>query len=321
MISLMLDLSVIICTHNPRADYLRRTLSSLQKQLVPLDRWELLLIDNASLQPVVASWDLSWHSHGRHIAEPELGLSAARRRGIKESASDLLIFVDDDNVLDPGYLELALRIKRDWPLLGTWGSGSIVPEYELQPAEHLKRFAASYLALRSSQKPLWANVAFCWDATPWGAGLCVRKEVAVAYCQFVEKSAIQISGRKGASLIGHDDSEICLVGCSGGYGMGVFPELKLTHLISKERVSDDYIVRMVESSDLSGLLLEYKWQGSFPTSPFDLRGILSITKNVMTRRGFDRRVYLARLRAAVAARRLLNGFKPASYDQRYHSVS
>jgi glycosyltransferase involved in cell wall biosynthesis len=307
----MLDLSVIICTHNPRAYYLRRTLSSLQKQVVPLDRWELLLIDNASLRPLVASWDLTWHPHGRHIAEPELGLSVARRRGIKESASDLLIFVDDDNVLDPGYLELALRIKRDWPLLGTWGSGSIVPEYELQPAEHLKGFATSYLALRSSEKRQWANVAFCWEATPWGAGLCVRKEVAVAYRHFVEKSVIQISDRKGASLVGHGDSEICLVGCSAGYGMGVFPELKLTHLIPKERVSDDYIVRIVEGNDLSGLLLEYKWRGTFPTSPFGLRGVVSIIKNLMTRHGFDRRVYLARLRAAVAARRLLIGFKPA----------
>ena len=31
-----------------KQDYLRRTLASLQAQTLPLERWELLLIDNAS---------------------------------------------------------------------------------------------------------------------------------------------------------------------------------------------------------------------------------------------------------------------------------
>jgi len=41
-------LSVIICTHNPREDYLRRTLEAFEKQTLPRDQWELQLVDNAS---------------------------------------------------------------------------------------------------------------------------------------------------------------------------------------------------------------------------------------------------------------------------------
>jgi glycosyltransferase involved in cell wall biosynthesis len=41
-------LSVIICTHNPRKDYLERVLKALQEQTLPSESWELLLIDNAS---------------------------------------------------------------------------------------------------------------------------------------------------------------------------------------------------------------------------------------------------------------------------------
>lgn len=66
---LMFDLSVIICSHNPRTNLLRRTLDSLQTQKLELEKWELLLIDNASTAPLDQVWDLSWHPHGRHVRE------------------------------------------------------------------------------------------------------------------------------------------------------------------------------------------------------------------------------------------------------------
>jgi glycosyltransferase involved in cell wall biosynthesis len=43
-----MDLSVVICTRNPRPKSLRRVLQALSHQTLPLNRWELLVIDNAS---------------------------------------------------------------------------------------------------------------------------------------------------------------------------------------------------------------------------------------------------------------------------------
>src|SRR5438045_2554303 len=90
----MSDISVVICTHNPRPDYLRRVLEALRNQTLPKKQWELLLIDNASSEPVAGNWDLKWHPNARHIGEYELGLTPARLRGIKESCGELLVFVD-----------------------------------------------------------------------------------------------------------------------------------------------------------------------------------------------------------------------------------
>ena len=56
----MLDATVIICTHNPRSDYFTRVLDGLRKQTHPLDKWELLIIDNASRVPLASTWDISW---------------------------------------------------------------------------------------------------------------------------------------------------------------------------------------------------------------------------------------------------------------------
>ena len=178
----MFDLTVIICSHSPRPDYLRRVLKALADQTMPLEQWELLFVDNASERPLAASWDLSWHPHGRHVLEEELGVTAARQRGIREASSDLIVFVDDDNLLDETYLAQALKLKEEWPKLGAWGSGSITPQYELPPEELVKALLP-YLALRESARTCWSNVYPCVEATPWGAGMCVRAVVARAYCQ------------------------------------------------------------------------------------------------------------------------------------------
>jgi glycosyltransferase involved in cell wall biosynthesis len=112
--STMLDASVIICTHNPRRDYFARVLDGLRNQTLPLDKWELLIVDNLSQVPLASSWDISWHPTARHILESELGLSPARQRGIQEASTDLIIFVDDDNVLDETYLadSLCTKVRR-----------------------------------------------------------------------------------------------------------------------------------------------------------------------------------------------------------------
>jgi glycosyltransferase involved in cell wall biosynthesis len=300
----MYDLSVIICSHNPRADFLCRTLNSLRQQTLPLENWELLLVDNASAQSLATSWDLSWHPHAKHIAESQLGLSVARQRGMLESASDLFVFLDDDTPLEESYLTRALEIKRTWPMLGVWGSGSVTPEYEVQPDESFSELLGG-LGLRQGERTLWSNVFWCLEATPWGAGSCVRASVADAYRQMSNERAILISGRRGKALLSGEDREIAYVACEVGFGAGVFPELKLTHLIPKGRISREYLLKVYEGTELSNALLFYKWEGTHPISPLRPWGLLSIVKNLILRRGLDRQMYFARIRATISARRII----------------
>jgi hypothetical protein len=300
----MLDASVVICTHNPRTDYFVRVLESLRNQTLTPDKWELLVVDNASSVPLASSWDISWHPTARHILESELGLSPARRRGIQEASADLIVFVDDDNVLDKQYLSEAVRINKEWPLLGVWGSGSVNADFEVKPPDNLEKYLSS-LALRDIASPRWANFVSRSDAIPLGAGLCVRREIARAYCGHCDQSPIEITDRRGASLVGGGDTEISFVSCSHGLGIGVFPELKLTHLIPQHRVSEDYMVRLGEGSMVSNLLLDYKWLNITPRTPFDLDGVLSILKTLLLRRGVDRRMRFAGVRAVLKARQII----------------
>jgi glycosyltransferase involved in cell wall biosynthesis len=301
----MLDISVVICTHNPRPDYLQRVMEGLRNQTLPKDQWELLLVDNASREPLAFAWDISWHPNALQIREEELGLAIARLRGMQESSADLLVFVDDDNILDPDYLSEALRISRDWPILGVWGSGCISLEYELQPSEYLKDACLGLLAHRDIKSPYWSNVSPSPEVALWTAGGCVRSNIALAYRRQYEESAIRIVGRRGTELTSHEDVEISYVACSLGFGMGVFPQLRLTHLIPKVRVTEDFLLRMQEGLDTTYWLMRYKWHGESPRSPFSASGLLSALKHILANRGFHRRRHLARLRAIIKARNII----------------
>ena len=300
----MLDASVVICAHDPRPDHLTRVLSALRRQTFPLQRWELIVVDNASRIALASTWDLSWHPHARHVREGELGLSWARRRGIRESSADLIIFVDDDNVLDEGYLAKAIDIGQQWPALGAWGSGSIRGELEVELPASLEKHR-SWLPVRATAAPRWSNLASHEDAMPIGAGLCVRKEVAIAYCEHCDRSSLQIVGRQGNALTAYEEIEISLVSCRMGLGIGTFPGLDLTHLIPKHRLTEEYFVRFVEGTCFSGLLCKYKWSHSVPRSHLSLITALSILKAFILYRGVDRAIRLAYVRALAKANRAI----------------
>ena len=145
----------------------------------------------------------------------------------------------------------------------------------------------------------------CREAMPWGAGLCIRRNVAASYRQYWKQSLIHIPDRSGKALVSGGDVEISYVAYSLGLGMGLFPELKLNHLIPKERVAEDYFVRLRDGIALSDNLLAYKWQRKLPPNYLSFFGLLGILNNLLVYRGIHRRIYLAWVRAAISARRLI----------------
>ena len=254
VITNMPNLSVIICTHNPRPDFLRRVLEGLKAQTLPKERWELLLIDNGSKDPLAMKWDLSWHPLGRAIREDELGLTPARLRGIRESRADLLVFLDDDNVLQSDYLAECLSIEAEYRFLGAWG-GQIIPEFEVQPSEVTQPFLR-YLLIRKFDEAKWSNTINFHETTPCGAGMCLRRGVAGEYIALLANDPRRkILGRKGDLIFAGEDSDMALCARRLGLGMGLFPNLILIHLIPKNRLEESFFLKAAYGAGYSFTLL------------------------------------------------------------------
>jgi len=184
-----------------------------------------------------------------------VGLTMARLRGIHEATADLLVFVDDDNALDPSYLEVALGLAAEWPKIGAFG-GSQIAAYEQPPDSEVENWLP-LLAVRTISEVLWTNIKGLDQATPRGAGLCIRRPLALHYTAQVEGNHLRkMLDRTGPNgLLSGGDSDMVWSVCDLGYGMMVTPALMLTHHINKRRLDKSYLMGIAEGHGASGVIL------------------------------------------------------------------
>jgi glycosyltransferase involved in cell wall biosynthesis len=102
--------SVIIPTHN-RPDLVVRAIRSVYSQTCPPH--DIIVIDDASQPPLVLPADLASTRVIRH--ERSVGGAAARNTGLREAATEIVAFLDDDDEWLPEKMEIQLGWLRDHP--------------------------------------------------------------------------------------------------------------------------------------------------------------------------------------------------------------
>lgn len=97
-------MSVIVPVRDGAAE-LPALLASLEAQTLPRERFEVIVVDNASRD---ATAPVGRRAGAVVVEEPVANRSRARNRGAAAARSDLLAFIDVDCVADPGWLEALL---------------------------------------------------------------------------------------------------------------------------------------------------------------------------------------------------------------------
>jgi glycosyltransferase involved in cell wall biosynthesis len=120
-------ITVAICTWN-RCDLLRQTLEGLTRLKVPSHlTWELLVVNNNSTDDtdaVVAQFADRLPIRVTH--ESQAGLSHARNCAMAEARADLLLFTDDDVLVDPNWLTAFADAAARAPQVAAFG-GPVEP--------------------------------------------------------------------------------------------------------------------------------------------------------------------------------------------------
>jgi glycosyltransferase involved in cell wall biosynthesis len=310
-------ISVLICTHNPRVDYFERVLAAIREQRLPTNQWELIIVDNASRDTLSETWDVSWHARGRIVRENTLGLTAARLRAIEEAEGDLLVFVDDDNVLAADYLERALALAGQYPRIGVFGAGRLEPEFEAPPPACMRPYLQSF-AIRTVQKARWSNNPRDHHSIPWGAGLCVRRAVAARFRQIVSDLYLSnVLGRRGNVLFSSEDDLFSWIASAETCGFGIFPELRLTHLIGASRLGPAYLLRLLHDKAMSSAVLHYLAAGDQP-APLDWAASTRVLLHGLRRGLFPMRCQWATARGTAAAGHFIRrqGLMPVDWPAR-----
>jgi glycosyltransferase involved in cell wall biosynthesis len=164
-----LTVSVAIPTYN-RADFLRQTLAGIVAQQFPRDHFEVLVIDNNSrdhTRAVVAEF-AGAHPAPRYVHEPQQGLDHARNRAIAEARGGIIVFGDDDILVQPDWLaQIAVPLLADAGTrrIGAVG-GEVIPVFPDGLPDWVREwhsplaFRADAGPLEAKHSPMGANLAF-----------------------------------------------------------------------------------------------------------------------------------------------------------------
>lgn len=255
-----IELSVILCSHNPKEMVISRILKALNVQTLDKSKWELLIIDNASSPPLKARTWAELPSNTQWVIESKLGLTHARLAGFRDARGKIFILVDDDTELASDYLSVALEFMNRHPEVGTAG-GKIIGEF----SGELPNWAKSYqdlLAIRNfGDKPIRAlinNQAGPWE--PCGAGMVVRSTVAKHYAQQTRDGMRLSLDRVGNALSSCGDTDLARTAPDLGLYQAYEPRLQLTHVIPENRLRLEYLAKLTFSIQRDGWLL-YRLRG------------------------------------------------------------
>ena len=176
-----MDVSVAICTWN-RSDLLEQTLEQMRALVVPPGlSWELIVINNNCsdrTDDVIASFVGKLPIRG--ISETNPGHSHARNRAVAEARGDLILWTDDDVLVDSLWMSehvAASRLHRD----AGFYAGLIEPWFECDPphwmSRHLRELSGVIVCVDhgTDMRPLKL------DEGIFGANLAVRRDLALKY--------------------------------------------------------------------------------------------------------------------------------------------
>jgi glucosyl-dolichyl phosphate glucuronosyltransferase len=126
-------LSVIIPTYN-RSTLLRETVEGFLEQDYPWDRWEIILVDNASTDN---TWDVirdleRRDDHVRGIRENRKGAHFARNSGALVANGEILYFTDDDMLAEPSLLRAIVSGFGADPKVASV-TGKVLPRWDTEP--------------------------------------------------------------------------------------------------------------------------------------------------------------------------------------------
>jgi glycosyltransferase involved in cell wall biosynthesis len=242
------QVSVVLPTLNPHPGRLARALSGLDAQTLPRDSWELLAVDNGSAPPLSsATQPLLRNLAAKILIERRTGLTPARLAGIRAARGDIIVFMDDDNVLSPGYLASVARRFTELPSLAAAG-GPVLPDWESPPPEWTREFHG-LLALRERTEQVeiaHGGPGVRWPAfAPVGAGLAIRRSYALKYADAVERDPRRLAlDRSGNSLASGGDNDLVFSALHAGGDVAYFPELRVTHVIPASRLEARYLAKL-----------------------------------------------------------------------------
>jgi glycosyltransferase involved in cell wall biosynthesis len=215
-------ITVAICTRN-RVNFLQRAVESVLPQMT--DGTELLIVDNASTDdtPEVTARLATDNPRLTVCRENEIGISAARNTALKKAHGQYVLFLDDDDTAEPGWLAAYQRFLSTPPSgkIAVVG-GAVFPYCETPP-------------------PKWINVGTGFNRGDSPKRLPYRDSPLCTNSAYSREAALAVGmfdtqlGRKGNQMMSREESDLNLRLQDAGYEIWWLPSAVIRQFVSASR--------------------------------------------------------------------------------------
>ena len=172
------SVSVVIPLYN-KAPYVERAIESVQSQ--SMQDFEVVVVNDGSTDEGASIVEKIEDPRIRLLHQANAGVSAARNRGIEESRSKLIAFLDADDEWVEEFLESIVRLTLDFPEAGVYACG-----YSICDASGAMRGSPT----RGIPKGSWRGVVDDYFSASigliWTSAIAVRREVFGVVGMFAE---------------------------------------------------------------------------------------------------------------------------------------
>lgn len=199
------EVSVVIPVRDGAAS-LPPLLESLDRQTLARERFEVVVVDNASRDDTA---EIARRAGATVVSEPIPNRSRARNAGIAAARADYIAFTDADCVVAPGWLEAYLACRGSAPLIA--GPVEVTTG---DPPNAVERFES-----------LWRFGQEHWVKEGWAATANLAAERAV----LEEIGGFDVTYRH----IG-EDVDMCVRATRAGHGLGWCPDASVSHYAEDE---------------------------------------------------------------------------------------
>lgn len=246
------SLTVAVCTRD-RPAMLARCLASLLEQR-RLMRFDLLVVDNAPSDDRTRAMAGAM-PEVRYVREPRPGLDFARNRALRESSSGLLAFIDDDAIVDRGWLHALLQAWTREPAAGAF-TGPVLPAELATHAQILFEtrggFGCSFERARFHRDQSEGRLYPCIGLPGSGCNMVFRRDVLVEAGGFDE--ALDTAPHTPGG-----DLDMLYRVVRAGHALVYEPALLIFHHHRKDYAALRYQMRTWGSGFIAYLAKCYRW--------------------------------------------------------------
>ena len=237
-----MDATIAICTWN-RSDLLDKTLAQMRELEVPTGlAWEIVVVNNRCTDNTDEI--LARHTGPlpvRRVFEEKQGQSHARNAAAMAARGELILWTDDDVLVDSRWLAEMVAAARSQPQLSFFG-GPIEPWFEIDPPQWLLdnwSVVNGAFAFRDlGSEPF----EFDLKKLPYGANYAMRTSVQQ---KFLYNPRL---GRVATGEVRGEETDVLHKLLAAGHRGAWVPPSKVKHFIPRDRLTLDYIRRFFHGS-------------------------------------------------------------------------